>query len=472
VHGSRREIRRRGERIALWVASGAIVYAPLAFGATTPGARFVLDFWMVATAVVLLGHRAVSNPVPLPRALVAALGVLAVVGGLFLVNPKFVFDARLDVIEPVPGAARWLPGTYDFARSWPEVVHLLSLSLFLLSLARLCAHASQRWFLLKAVAVSGFVVAVIGIYQKAAGSESMLWSQTVYAEPTFFAAFRYHGNAVAFLNLCWPAALALLLRALSRPQRHFLATTWWSNCLLFTFGAVLVNTSKFGHIAAIPAALLALYLFRRCLPRLEGRSRLNAWVVAGLVVAALAILSLFSAEIVSKKWESALTQAVSFDRRMLAYEAAWGLLVQEARLLGVGPGCFGLVFPYFTIFGGSELRGTWTFAHQDPLQVVIEWGVVGAGAIFFVFGGAIWRLVAVYRHRRFQSASAAAALLACTVVVAHAMVDFPLHIGAIQTVAAVYLAIGWAPQEAPQEALTRRKASQGGSRARREPPRA
>jgi O-antigen ligase len=217
--------------------------------------------------------------------------------------------------------------------------------------------------------------------------------------------------------------------------------------LLFTFGAVLVNTSKFGHLAAIPAFLLALFLFRRCLPRNNGGSPFIPVVVGILVLCSLAILSLFSAEIITAKWEATIENPVSFERRTTAYEAAWNMFREESRFLGIGPACFGLVFPYHSVFAGAELSGTWTFAHNDYLQVLIEWGIAGAAAIFFVFGGACARLVKRYRKSRFKSFSAAAAILALTIVAVHAIVDFPLQIGAMQVVTVVYLAIAWSPKK-------------------------
>jgi O-antigen ligase len=404
---------------------------------------------MVVTGLILLGHRSGGHPIPLPRALLLALGLINLLGLAFLVNPKARLDVRLDYLQPIADAVPWLPGTYDIARSWPEVLHFFALSVFLISLTRICAHSQHRWTLLKVIATAGFMVSMIGIYQKASGAESMLWSNKVYEGRTFFAAFRYHGNAVAYLNLCWPASLALLLRTLRSPHRHFLATAWWSTSLLFTFGAVLVNTSKFGHLAAIPALLLALFLFRRCLPQNNGGSPLIPAVVGVLVLCSLAILSLFSAEIISSKWADAIENPVSFERRITAYEAAWRMFLDESRFLGVGPACFGLVFPYHSVFAGMDLSGTWTFAHNDYIQVIIEWGISGAAAIFFVFAGAFKRLAGRYRKSRFKSFSAAAAILALTITAVHALMDFPFQIGALQAVTVVYLAMAWA-QRWPQ----------------------
>ncbi len=434
--------RWRGERIALWLAAGALLFAPLAFGATTAGTRLALDIWMLLPAAVLLVHRAWRLPSREQIPLLWALGGLAVLGAVFLANPKFVFDARLQSLQPVGPSIPWLPGTYDLASSKPVVLHLLCLSVYLAALIHLCADPRNRWFLLRTVAVSGFVIALIGIYQKASGTTSMLWTSSDYKDRTFFAAFRYHGNAVAFLNLCWPAALALLLRTLRSSERNFLSTAWWANCLLFTAGAVLVNTSKFGHVALVPAIVGALLLFRRSLPPLRGSARANGIVIGILAVGFLAVLSLFSAEIVSSKWESTLHDAVSFKRRLLAYRAALSMC-GDGWLTGFGPGTFGILFPYYSIFGGTELGGRWTFAHQDYLQTVAEWGAPGAAAIFFVFAGALLRLVAKHRRHRARSLTVSAALLAFTIVALHALVDFPLQIGAIQATMAVYLALGW-----------------------------
>src|SRR5262249_40886655 len=74
-------------------------------------------------------------------------------------------------------------------------------------------------------------------------------------------------------------------------------------------------------------------------------------------------------------------------------------MAPDAGVLGFGPGTFRAAFPGYQLtydFGNRTVPAfwtthSWTHAHQDYLQTVIEWGYCGAlfWAILFAIG--IWR---------------------------------------------------------------------------------
>jgi len=445
------------EELALVLFAGAIPYAALAFGSTTYVTRLVLDGILLAgSLVVLLGGMGRSrNPHSL-RNLKVLSGLLAgvvVLGSISLLNPKYEFDPRLEAIEPLPHAIGFLPGTYDVSRTLPEVGHIFCLSVALLSFTVLLRSSDHRWIFLKTIASTGFLIAVIGIYQKVTGTVSMLWTTNEY-DPTFFAAFRYHGNAAAFLNLCWPASLALVFRVIRDDPRNLVAKTWWICCLAFTFGGLLVNTSKYGHIIAFVCVLVAMAVGVSRIPRMEGKGRAIGVSTVVLVLALLAVMSLFSGEQIFSKWDEAMANGVSLKRRIMAYGTAIQMW-QDAPIWGYGAGCFGLLFRFYSVSSGRELGGKWTFAHNDYLQTLTEWGIVGAVLIFAVFGIGIFFLWKQVRRSRWESLTAVAAFLALLLISLHVFVDFSLQIGAMQVIALVYLSFGWAGP--PERAHRRRK---------------
>jgi O-antigen ligase len=117
---------------------------------------------------------------------------------------------------------------------------------------------------------------------------------------------------------------------------------------------------------------------------------------------------------------------------------------QSAPVWGYGPGSFVLLFRYFSVPAGKELGGKWSFAHNDYLQSLTEWGLVGSLLIFAVFGVGIWLLWKYNRKTQWASYSAMAALLGLLLVSLHIAVDFSLQIGAMQIIALVYVSFGWA----------------------------
>ena len=419
-----------------------LLYGTFAFGATTPTTRAVCDVLLV---IVIVGYfleiriRRLRNRVP--TGILLVVGSICLIGGISLVNPTYRYDARLDFLEPLTSGLSWLPTTYDWATSLPLILHGAVLAGVLLFLVGAVADRKFRWSMIGAIAVIGFVIAVIGVFQKVTDARSLLFSSIEYDGNTFFGSFRYHGNAAAFLNLCWPASLAMLLREVRKSGSNIFAISLWANALLFTLGATLVNTSKYGQAILIPSLIIAALAFRRGFPKFEGGIRRTIPVIAIIVAALFLVLALFSAETVSMKWAEALSTGSSLKGRLLAYETAIEM-VKNAPLWGHGAGTFGLLFPYFSIGFGDSLGGKWTYAHNDYLQTLVEWGIIGSLLIFGLFAKAVFNLAKRQLSHREISLSATASFVGLVLVAIHALVDFPLQIPALQLIVLFYLAIG------------------------------
>ena len=156
----------------------------------------------------------------------------------------------------------WLPMSKDQASSQETMIHISALFAGLLVVVDLTRSRRLRRQLLAWLVLCGMAVAMAGIFQKASGTE-MMWN---YDKPltsrNFFATFDYHGNAATFLNLCWPVAFLLWLRAITRGSNPFM-TAVWAAAAAFTFGAIFANTSKVGHVLGILLALAMLISYRR-----------------------------------------------------------------------------------------------------------------------------------------------------------------------------------------------------------------
>jgi O-antigen ligase len=71
----------------------------------------------------------------------------------------------------------------------------------------------------------------------------------------------------------------------------------------------------------------------------------------------------------------------------------------------------------------------WMQAHDDPLQVLVEWGPVGLVAVVVIYAGPLvsgwrWRTRVADDDRHLVLAGATALL----VTGAHALIDFPLRV--------------------------------------------
>lgn len=442
--------RENANQFSLFLLCAALVFAPFAYGCTTDLTRYVLDGILVASFLPwLAGYWFGFEPFQKPRekmplALVLLLAALNSAGLSFLLNAKYRYDPVLGSATPLDNAIPWLPGTVDFATSLPVVIHIFCLSLALIALTSLCARSRHRRALLRTMGSTGFALAIVGIIQKASAADTMLWSPEVYESETFFGAYRYHGNAASFLMLCWPVSFAFMLRSVKFPETGNLVRAWWINAALITYGAMFVNTSKFGHIIAAAGMVAALFVFRRQLPDLGPQKKLAVATVAAVVVIALLAIAFFSMDLVAEKWMEAANQGVSLKKRWAACQVGW-VMAGEAGPWGFGPGALRIMLPYFTVQSGREISGIWTHLHQDYLQVLIEWGWVAGGLCFLLFGIGIRKAWRKCRTTKGKSLAFAVSFLGLVLIAFHALVDFPLQIASIQLYSTVLLAIAWAP---------------------------
>lgn len=415
-----------------------IIYAPLAYGCTTSMGIWGLDALLLLLVVSWLlqkfEERVRFSIPPFPALVVLLLALLAIAQVL---NPHGIFDPKTWNLRPLDGLPI-LPRTVDRATSLTILPHLLILGAGFLAFVDLSQSRRIRWMIVRAVAISGLLVAVIGMVQKAAGADALLWKHLPPGS-TFFAAFRYHGHASAFLNLCWPAALALFLR--SCLERKYLGRNLWGLAWLFIFGALFVNTSKFGHAAAFPLLLLSGIVFFRHLP---GDWFVPSWrnlLIATAVVTVLAVLTVPTLRQTVTNWQAHLNEGITLQLRQMTYSTCLAM-VREVPLFGFGTGSFRILFPYYTQELGTQVKGIWSHAHEDYLETVIEWGWTGAALWACLFAPAVVRQIIRSLGPK-ADLTGSAALVGVLAILVHATVDFPLQIASIHFFFLIFLAFLW-----------------------------
>lgn len=430
--------------IVLLPLFGAIFYVPLAFGGVTPDTMMVMDIILAVAALFWIGLLAYRRRLPsLSPLCLLSLLVLVLLGAAYLLNPHFFHRESDWKLMPVFKAIKWLPGSVDRDASLPVLLNLGSLLLAGLVMQDGVASSRVRWALFRAIALSGFVIALIGIIQKADGRESMLWATPEQSGSVFFAAFRYHANAASFLNLSWPAAFAVWLRSRTKEPGGILASLDFC-VLFFVIAAVFVNTSKAGHLLGLFGIALIVWRFRSELkPRNISRS--GAIILGVLLVGMLAVVLLPAIFSSIEKWKGFAASGGSLTGRLDAYKVCLEA-IPASGFFGTGAGTFRFIFHQYSVALGANTEFFWYHAHQDWLQGLIEWGYAGFAAWVVLFGGAFIRLgrrILEARRNDQLEISATVALVALAVVLIHALVDFPLQIPAIQLLVVFYLAIAW-----------------------------
>ncbi|MFZ5806254.1 MAG: O-antigen ligase family protein [Verrucomicrobiota bacterium] len=437
-------------RLALlsrWLLVLAVFYAPWAYGCT----NYETNLGLTVILGVTLGVWFLSSLTRfhLPRIswtlLLASLAVLILGWGMAF-NGHFLHDDTHMRFIPLAHAFPRLPGSYDKFLSMTMMWRATVFIGVIWMMSDVSQDETWRKRLLMAVALAGISIAFWGLLQRALGAPSMFWSHQRHGT-NFFATFRYHANAGAYLNLVLPIVAGLLIHALQRAQKHGQRALWGGGLILMIV-AVVINTSRGGGVVAGLICLAFIVWQRKALWKLFGRARL--WMQILILVFGIGAIStaIMSAKVekILQRWEDLPEQMETLSNRAPAFQA-WVHVLPDSGWFGTGPGTFRAVSSYYRSFGGPDVEKYWWMqAHQDYLQTVIEWGYVGAFFLAFIFFGGISILLRyLWRAPDGSSNSMLAGCLCLALfgVALHAMWDFPLQIGSIQLYTALFLGISW-----------------------------
>jgi hypothetical protein len=337
------------------------------------------------------------------------------------------------------------PATVDAALSHQEMIWVSTLIGTLFFSSHLAAQPVWRVRLWQGLAISGVAIALLGLIQKIGGAPGIYWRPDWRREwgdwsyvGSFFATFRYHGNAGSFLNLLWPLSGGFFVAALLR-RSPLLVQGGWGMAFLLTFIAVFVNMSKAATALAVGLALIfAIWLGITHRRRLR---QLNYWLLFLFAIGAGALFVFIDERAgfaqAASHWKEFLGRWREPGWRTLAY-AEYPRMLAEAGLWGFGPGTWRVKFPEYSPELWAKVKDFWPYAHQDFWQLLIEWGIPGAiGWAVLLFGALPAALIRIVRADAEQAGRRRHILLFCTVlsvlgVYAHSLLDYPQHVPAIQ----------------------------------------
>ena len=447
-----------------------LVYAPWAYGCTRAWAVLGLEIGLAAVLGLWAAGCALRRRWPaVPGPWVVMAGLLLAQGWWMALNAGFVRDGDYLLFVPVrAGLLAGGPGSIEEALSrewmWRGTL-LLGIAGFVA--AEVVPRADTLLRLWQTVGLAGASTALLGLLQRASGAENIFWGPApldpAKEPPSFFAAYRYHANAGAFLNLTLPLVAGLCLRALTRPPAAggtLRARAGWGGALGLVLLATAANTSKAALTMAIPllAGVLLLGAARplwRVAPRALGEHRTAVLLPVVLALGLLgAVAWTAGLDRPLARWAQLPKQARE-EGRWPAAGVALEALRQDGGALGLGPGTFPVAFPHYTGPLGDRLNGVWNYLHEDYLQTAMEWGWIGAtlwsGIFFGGIGVGAWRAWGrgerVARTRRSWHPRGRLLLplvvLALGGVALHALVDFPLQVASLQLYVATYLGVCW-----------------------------
>lgn len=359
-------------------------------------------------------------------------------------NAKLVYDSRVFHFHLASPPAPWLAGTVDQASSWHQM--LLITGLFCAFWVVSDFAASERWRkrLWLVVSLTGVSIALLGLVERVSAAPGIFWRTDLDCGPTFFATFRYHANAGAFINLIFPLVAAQCVCAFRKSSPEC-ARAFWLVASLAVLVSAFVNVSR--AAAVITVGLLAIFSARQLYDICSRRrhfSKLSVGIVAAIAIVGAGVLVWavgFGGAY--HRWTDPRYN-IPTDARFLAYGAIEQHMLPKAGWWGFGPATFHLVFPFFTNSLGARIMGYWEQAHEDYLQCLAEWGFCGAGLWLLFFSNGIIRAGLTFwrRQRAWDGRGrifAIACFLALASVLVHATVDFPMQIASLQLYTSVVL---------------------------------
>lgn len=288
--------------------------------------------------------------------------------------------------------------------------------------------------------LSGAAMALVAILQKYTGAEEVLWTFPS-SNPHFWGSFFYRNQGAAFLNWVLVATGVLYLFHARRARLrlkfegpHFLCF------LLFLLVALSVSMSLSRGGILVGAALgICFLIFVACdAAATLFHGRISVWVlVIGVVLFggggyfAAKQIDWSALEKRFGDFEETMATADTNERIVMS-RATWAM-AQDRLWLGWGPGSFRYVFPMyqrnypelfreFYWYGPNRpMRAFYRYAHNDILQFVAEYGLVGVGLLAAALGSMLLALLRqIGRLPLCAFFLCAGIALAC----AHAFIDF------------------------------------------------
>lgn len=472
---------------------GALAFAPLAYGATRALPLEMAFALLTAGGAAWALSRALTGRYPLPpvalRWGVALLALSAFAWLLFLVPPALP-DFTRDHLARLAG--RW-PGSLV-----PRSFHLVlvwagALVLALFALQDLAREPRWRRAIAGTVVLAGAAVALLGLVQNATRARGIYWDDSHRMPGAFFGTFFHHTSAGAYLNTVWPLGIALALTLIRQG-----AATSAQRTVIFAslVCATLALAAHTAHVSKLPQVLAALAFgvlaFWAGLWRVLGEVRglrIATGAVCALAATGVIFFGAARLETIAARWDDfKRTQfGPARDGAVVAPPPveAWPQLMRDDLFIPSDHRAYPLGdrgAAYATALSAIGERpwfgwgpGGWTaaaashssdpfirtfyllvqFTHQDYLQTVVEWGLVGAAGWALLVPGALVHGVARLGPRPSHDFIGAGAVVALGAVLTQSLIDFPLQIPAVQLNAVALAALAWsAPSHSPASSVS------------------
>lgn len=428
---------------ALFIAFlGILVWAPLPLASNRFWSRSLLEVLIGLLFLGWLATRALSGrDVPPQRILQRNKGIIL----LFWMIPAWTFFQLVPLPPFLWGASTdnvWLPISLDTGATFYQGMESIAYAMFF-TLALALLHTPERLQrTLEVLVLTGVLQAAYGVMVTLGGKEFDLFGIIFRPQQAHSASgtFANRNHLAGYLEMCLALGVGLLLTHLLQSKdpytgwkailRRFLATLMSGKARLRVFLALMVvalvlTHSRMGNSAFFAslgiAALIGLVLYRKH----KRNSSLIILFGSLILIDSFILGAWFGLD----KLASRLEQTdITREERAYVFPDALEIL-KDHPVSGIGGGAFGTIFEQYK---SDKVFYDYQHAHNDFLQIAIEYGLVGLllfGLIVVIAFRAAIR-AQLLRHTPILKGAAFAAMMAIISLMIHSAVDFNLQIPA------------------------------------------
>ena len=388
------------DTVVLAGSFGVLLFSPLAFGSTQPWAMFILQ----ASTAVLFAYW--------------AWRFLSTESWNIRGNPLFRPAAFLAGIVVLQLLFKWTAYRHE---TYSQALLYCAYAALAFLVAQTLRRSSQAKVLAVVVTVYGFVVAALALLQGLSPNGRIFWFYTPEGHGWIYGPYVNHNHYAGLMEMLVPIPLVFSLTRYARGNLRSVV----AGVAALMAGTIFLSGSRGGMASLVVELILLGWI----LSRTQKSPRLAA--VGAFVVVSLAVLAWIGGSELTKRFATISAEArgeVSGGTRWTIDKDGFRMFAKKP-VLGWGLGAFPVAYPQFRTFYTNFFVNE---AHNDYLQILVETGVVGLGAV-------AWFLVLLYRNAlaklqdwpdNINGAVSLAAILGCTGIVVHSFVDFNLQVPA------------------------------------------
>ena len=116
--------------------------------------------------------------------------------------------------------------------------------------ADLSAHERWRSRFWLVLSLTGVSIVILGLAQRLTSAPGIFWRTDLDCGPSFFATYRYHANAGAFINIVFPLVAARCVAAFRRESGE-LARPFWFLAMIAVLVSAFVNVSRAASVITL-----------------------------------------------------------------------------------------------------------------------------------------------------------------------------------------------------------------------------